>query len=90
MEKVAMVKLTHINDLELLDFEIERAQSLIQLLFEENDEALTYLMDRKEEWRAFASCERAPITEALLSALSQKIIEIKKTITDIQKEVYFE
>lgn len=82
---MAKTTFERITDYETAVVELERAECLFTLLFEEIDEALSASLS-KETWRAQHCCDRASISEALAMAISRSISEVKDIMNTLVEE----
>lgn len=62
--------------------ELERAQRILSLLFEENDEAIS-AAESEEVWRMVWYCRRAETWEALIATILRSVSESKTLIDEI-------
>lgn len=74
-----------IIDCETAVVELERTECLLSLLFEEIDEALSASLS-KETWKAQYCCNRASFSEAIATAISQNISNVKDILNTFLEE----
>ena len=82
MKKTAFERIT---EYETAVIELERAESLLALLYEEIDEAISASLS-KETWKSQYCCDMASISEALATAVSQNISAVKDALSKLIKE----
>ena len=80
-----MTKLNCINNCENAIVELERTEHLLSLLFEEIDEAVSASISG-EAWKMAVCCNRAELSDALITAISKNIAEAKKLINSLVEE----